>query len=107
MISFNDKLKVFNTDLKGKFCIEIEFKIKDNYKYNDCWMGKLPDKKTKNDVLWFGLLSDGTAGYYYLTFKDMYSAPVFDGNSLYELWERVSINSIDGCDPEDRIGDYL
>ena len=47
MITFEDITKLFSRSLEGKFCIEIEFLLKDEPKYQTCWMGKMPDKENK------------------------------------------------------------
>ena len=47
------KLMFFDT--QGRFCIEIFFTVKGNAKFDCCWMGKMPDRETKQDV--FGMAS--------------------------------------------------
>ncbi len=91
------RLMAFET--KGKFCIEILFEVQDSAQYNWCWMGKLPDKETKNDVFWYGLTDDGKNAYDYSTFEEFTSAKVFDGKSLLDIWDNVTIKSVNGCDP--------
>ena len=108
MISFDDLTKLFSFDLEGKWCIEIEFLVKGYPKYQSCWMGKMPDRKNKEkEIYWYGLVPDGSAAYDYDNFCDFSSAFVFHGKSLKEIWEKVEILSIDGCDPYDRIKTYL
>lgn len=106
MISFNDISRLFSVDLEGKFCIEIEFFVKDIPKYQSCWMGKSSDETNKEEY-WFGLVPDGTEAYSFKTFKEFVSAPVFDGKSLKEIWDNVELWSLDGCDPEERIHAYI
>ena len=102
MISFNDISKLFSKNLEGKFCIEIEFLIKEELTYQSCWMGKMPDREDKEkEVYWYGLVPDGSEAYDYDNFGDFSSASVFHGKSLKEIWEKVEILSIDGCNPED------
>lgn len=108
MISFNDITKLFSHDLEGKFCIEIEFSVKECPEYQFCWMGKMPDDDNeKKDIFWFGLTPDNSQGYGYDNFDDFSSAPVFRGKSLKEIWNRIEILSIDGCNPQDRILIYI
>ncbi len=104
MISFNDITKLFSHNLEGKFCIEIEFLIKGEPIYQSCWMGKMPDRENiEKEVYWYGLVPDGSEAYDYDNFRDFSSASVFHGESLKEIWEKVEILSIDGCDPEERL----
>jgi hypothetical protein len=108
MFSFENFAKIFAFDTKGKYCIEIEFSVKGHPKYRSCWMGKLPDEKNKEkEVYWYGLLPDGSEAHSYDNFQDFSSAPVFDGRSLKEIWNKVELLSIDGCDPEERLAVYL
>ena len=107
MITFEDITKLFSRSLEGKFCIEIEFLLKDEPKYQTCWMGKMPDKENKEkEIYWYGLVPDVSAAYDYDNFCDFSSASVFHGKSLQEIWEKVEILSIDGCDPEERLSVY-
>lgn len=104
MISFNDISKLFSRDLEGKFCIEIEFLVKGEPIYQSCWMGKMPDREKKEkEIYWYGLVPYGSEAYDYDNFYDFSSASVFHGKSLQEIWEKVEILSIDGCNPEERL----
>ena len=104
MISFDDIAKLFSCNLEGKFCIEIEFLVKGELSYQSCWMGKMPDREhKKKEVYWYGLVPDGSEAYDYDNFMDFSSASIFQGKSLREIWEKIKILSIDGCDPEERI----
>ena len=106
MISFKDITKLFSFDLEGKWCIEIEFLVKDYPKYQSCWI--TPDKtNNEKELYWYGLVPDCSESYDYDNFKDFSSAPVFDGKSLKTIWMKVKILSIDGCEPEERIKAYL
>lgn len=108
MITFEDVTKLFSCNLEGKFCIEIEFLVKEEPKYQTCQMGKMPDRENKqNESYWYGLVSDGSEAYDYNNFQNFSNAPVFNGKSLKEIWKKVEIISIDGCDPDDRIKVYL
>ena len=108
MISFEDITKLFKVDLKGERCIEIEFSINDSSKYLSCWMGKMPNKDNiEKEVYWYGLHFNGSEQYGYDNFCDFFLADVFDGKTLKEIWEKVDILSIDGCDPNERFLDYF
>ena len=70
-------------------------------------MGKHPDEERGRDVYWFGLTSDGKNAFDYATFEELSSAKVFDGKSLYEIWETVTVEEIDGCEPTERLRYYI
>ena len=108
MICFNDIIRLLSVDLKNKYCIEILFSVKENTKYQHCWMGKMPDKSKEGKyVYWFGLVSDGSEAYDYDCLSDFISTPVFEGKSLKDVWDYVKVLEIDGCDPEWRLQNYL
>ena len=108
MITFEDITKLFSCDLEGEFCIEIEILLKEEPKYQTCWMGKTPNEENKEkELFWYGLVPDGTEAYDYDDFQGFSSAPVFNGKTLKEIWKKVEIISIDGCDPDGRIKAYL
>lgn len=108
VIPYCDITKIFSFELEGKGCVEIEFMIKGYPKYQSCWMGKTPDKADKKkELYWYGLVSDGSEAYNYDNFEDFLAAPVFEGNSLKQIWREVQILSIDGCEPQERIRAYL
>jgi NAD(P)-dependent dehydrogenase (short-subunit alcohol dehydrogenase family) len=101
MITFDQIKKLFAFETQGKYCLEIEFSVDGSDKFDNCWMGKLFDRKTKKDVYWFGLTADGNNAFNYPTFEEFVSAKVFDGASLSQIWEEVTVLTVDGCDPED------
>ena len=101
MITFDQIEKLFAFNTQGNCCLEIEFSIRGSEKFDNCWMGKLFDKKRKKDVYWFGLTADGSNAFDYPTFEEFASAKVFDGKSLAQIWEEVTVLTVDGCDPED------
>ena len=108
MIPFEDIAKFFSLDLEEKQCIEIEFSVKGYPKYQSCWMGKMPDKENKEkELYWYGLAPNGSEAYDYDNFQDFSSALVFGGKSLKEIWDKIELLSIDGCDPKDRLAVYL
>lgn len=101
-ISFAQFREMMLFDTENKYCIEIEFAVGE---LDHCWMGKMPDKVTEADVYWFGL--PGKSDFVYSAFQEFSSAEVFDGKSLYEVWDAVTIWAIDGCDPMERLEAYL
>ncbi len=108
MTSFNEITKIFSYDLQNDGSIEMEFLIKGEPKYQECWMGKTLDETNKEKVLyWYGLLPNGAEAYDYDHFDAFSEAPVFNGKSLKEVWDRIEILSIDGCGPKERITFYL
>lgn len=98
--------KLMSFDTSNNLCIEIFFRVQGSDKFNSCWMGKLPSKETKNNVFWFGLTPDGKNAYDYSTFEEFSSAEAFDGKSLIEIWENITIVDINGCDPAEMIEMY-
>ncbi len=106
-MTFERFKKLMAFEANGSLCIEILFIVKGRKKFDCCWMGKLPDKKTKADVFWFGLTPDGKNAYAYPIFEDFSSAKIFDGKSLFEIWDEITIEEINGCDPMEMIEMYL
>ena len=107
MITFDQFKQLMAFETEGTYCIEIAFSIKDCEKFSSCWMGKTPEEKSKADTYWFGLTEDGNNAYEYRTFEDFASAKVFEGRSLVEIWYKVTISEINGCDPEEQILHYI
>lgn len=105
-ISFADLEEVMSFDTQGKFCVEIAFAVAGCPKYRACWMGKLFDPAKSLDVYWLGLTPDGNNAHEHPSFTLMAKDRVFDGKSLEQLWERIQISSIDGCDPQERMTSY-
>ncbi|MBE6919655.1 MAG: hypothetical protein E7469_08240 [Ruminococcaceae bacterium] len=102
MIPFETIAKLFSSDLEGRFCVEIEFLVKDSPRYQSCWMGKMPNREHREkEDYWYGLVSDGSEAYDYDNFQDFSTAPVFAGQSLREIWDSITLVTIDGCDPEE------
>lgn len=58
------------------------------------------------EVYWYGLAPDGSKAYDYNNFFDFSNAPVFDGESLKEVWERVELFCVDRVDPKMRIKEF-
>lgn len=84
---------IFARDLQGRYCIEISFYVKGSEKYKECWMGK---NGAEEKQYWFGLTPDGNEVYSYSTFNEMANAKVFDGQSLKEICNSITINEIIG-----------
>lgn len=101
MISFEDITAFLQQDLEQKYCIEISFSVKGMAEYAFCWMGKMPDQADKaKDCYWYGLTPDGSQAYDYDNLDDFLSAPVFDGCSLRQVWKDVTLDSVNGSEPE-------
>ena len=107
VISFDQITRLFAFDTKKKFCVEIQFMLEGNSKFDCCWMGKMWSREWKRDEFWYGLTADGKNAFDFSSFDEMASAPVFDGLSLKEVWDHVVIEEIDGFDPEERILEYI
>ncbi|MBR6650459.1 MAG: hypothetical protein IKL36_03515 [Clostridia bacterium] len=107
MITFDVMKKIMAFDIQRKYCVEILFSIDDNDKFSHCWMGKSFDDETECDVYWFGLTPDGKNAFAYPTFEELSSAKVFDKKSLFEIWDSVILMEIDGCNPMERICNYI
>lgn len=75
---------------------ENNFEIVDNNKFDDCWIGY---SENFNEY-WFGL-PDGNNDYDYKTAEEILNAPVFNGKSMHELWNKVRFYSINGLGTED------
>ncbi len=90
-------------------CIEIEFCINEDPEYDSCWLGKtgVTVEEIKYEVFWYGLVADGSQAYEYYSAEEFSNAPVFRGKSIKDLWDKVIINSIDGCSVEYRLPYYL
>ncbi len=81
---------------------EISFEVEGDEEYGNCWMGNLSDAKDDRakQPFWFGLTPDGKQAYEHATMDEMVNAPVFRGQSLKSLADRINILSINGCEPE-------
>lgn len=109
MISLQQFKKMMEYDVVTEdACIEVEFYIDGDAVYDSCWLGKTPDPEKKDRAAyWYGLVKDGSQAYDYYTAEDLIKAPVFRGESLEELWDKVTIKSIDGCSVDYRLPFYL
>jgi len=107
MISFDQITKLFAFNTKKRFCVEIQFMLRNSQKYDYCWMGKMWSSDEQKDVFWYGLTHDGKNAFDYPSFEEMANAPVFDGLSLKDVWDQIAIEKIDGCDPQERLEAYI
>ena len=112
-ISFQDFERIMSCDLLKKKarkvdpCIEIEFCVDDCAEYEESWMGKMLDKETNQDVYWYGLTPDCLQAYDYGTLEEFLNAKVFHGRSIKEIWDSVSLYSLDGGPAHECLPFYL
>ena len=92
---------------KNNSCIEIQFSVNHMPEYSSCWLGKMPDLEIKKAVYWFGLVEDGSQAYEYYSIREFTDAKIFYGKNIKEIWNSITLLSIDGCDVEYRIKYYL
>lgn len=88
---FKDKLK------KGDDLYENNFEIIGDDYFDDCWIGY----SEEFNEYWFGLTPDGSNAYDYKTADEILNAPVFNGKSMHELWNKVKFYSINGLGAKD------
>ena len=107
MITFEQIKKLFAFETQGKYCVEILFSVRESRKFDCCWMGKIHDIEIGRDTYWFGLTADGKNAFDYATFEEFSNAKVFDGKSLFEIWDSVTVEEIDSCEPMERLSNYI
>ena len=102
-LKLQDLITILNRDvLKSNSCIEMNFCIDNDTKYDDCWLGKMPDKKNiGKELYWYGLVADGSQAYEYNKLEDFLNAKVFNGKSLYDVIEKITWFSLDGSSIEE------
>ena len=107
-ITFEEFCSVMSFDItNNQTCIEIEFCI-DNYKDYQCsWLGKMLYGEDEKVIYWFGLTKDGSQAYDFESFEQFSNAKVFHAKSIKEIWDLVTILSIDACSIEERLPFYL
>jgi len=107
-ISFEQFVKMMEYDVASNYaCIEAEFCIGDDDTYGSCWLGKTIDQDNGKAVFWYGFVSDGSQAYDFETMDEFLNATIFDGKSIQELWDMVTLYNIDGCDVKERVMFYL
>jgi len=86
----------------------MNFCIDNDIVYDDCWLGKMPDRDNSREaVYWYGLVPDDSQAYEYTELEDIINAKVFNGKSMRDVIEKVTWYSLDGCSIEERLPDYL
>lgn len=107
-ITFDDFRRIMSYDItENQKCIEIEFSVDGFDEYNSAWLGKMIDNETKKEVYWFGLTEDGSQAYDFDSFDEFMNAKVFYGRSIKEVWNSISLRSIDACNVQGRLPFYL
>ena len=107
-ISFEDFKKIMSYDItKNETCIEIEFCVDNCETYQTSWLGKMSDRETNKVIYWFGSTEDGLQAYDFDSFEKFINTKVFYGKSLKEIWNLVSLISIDASDSKERLQFYL
>jgi hypothetical protein len=108
-ITLQDLITVLNNDVvKYNSCIEMNFCINNDTEYEDCWLGKMPDRNEPGkEVYWYGLVQDGSQAYDYAKLEDILNAKVFHGKSLCDVIEKITWYSLDGCSIEEILPDYI
>jgi hypothetical protein len=87
--------------------IEIWFCIDNSTDYYSSWLGKMLDNETKKEIYWYGLVEDGTQAYDFDSFEQFINAKVFNDKNIKDIWDSVSLLSIDACDIQERLPFYL
>lgn len=108
-IKLEDLIKVLKSDvIQSNSCIEMNFSIDNDLEYEDCWIGKMPDKDNHDkELYWYGLIRGGSQAYNYDCLEDILNAEVFNGRSISDIWERVTWYSLDGCSIEEMLPYYI
>ena len=107
-ITFGQFEKMMAYDvIKNNACIEVHFFVDKSFEYASCWLGKIVDKEANQAVYWYGLTPDGSQAYDFNAFHDFVNTPVFHDKNIMEIWESITINSIDSCDVEERMLHFL
>lgn len=92
---------------KNQASIEIEFCVDNCDAYQTSWLGKMLDRETKKVIYWFGLTEDGSQAYDFDSFEEFVNDKIFYDKSIKEVWDSVSLLSIDACDIKYRLPFYL
>ena len=108
-IKLQDLITVLNDDVvKYNSCIEMNFCIDNDTEYEDCWLGKMPNRDERGkEVYWYGLVPDGSQAYDYAKLEDILNAKVYHGKSLCDVIEKITWYSLNGYSIEERLPDYI
>lgn len=107
-ISLDDFKRIMEYDItENQKCIEIEFSVDNSVEYQAAWLGKMVDRHTMKVEFWFGLTEDGSQAYEFDSLEDFINAGVFHGKNITEIWDSVSLISIDACNIQERLLFYL
>ena len=108
-ISFKDFECIMSYDVAKKqdSCIEIEFCVDGCVEYRSSCLGKMIDEETNKSIYWFGLVEDGSQAYDFDSFEQLVNANIFYGKSIKDIWNLVTLLSIDACDVQERLPFYL
>lgn len=107
-ITFEEFCSIMSYDITNNLaCIEIEFCIDNCKDYQHSWLGKMLWGEDEKSIYWFGLMEDGSQAFDFESFEQFVSAKVFHGKSMKEIWDLVTILSIDACNIEERLPFYL
>ena len=107
-ISFEQFEKMMSYDvITNDACIEIEFCVDGFPEYSSCWLGKTVNRETNRADYWYGLVPDGSQAYNFNSLKEFISESIFQSSSIKEIWNLVTLFSIDGCDIDWRLLHYL
>lgn len=87
--------------------IEIEFSVDNCDAFQSAWLGKMSDREANKAIYWFGLTEDGSQAYDFVSFEEFVNAKVFNDKSLIEIWDSITLLSIDACDIQERLPFYL
>ena len=105
-ISYKNFKTVMLEEVFHRLDLEIGFSIKDCKTYRGCWIGKALDEDTDREFYWIGFSQ--TESYPFQTFEEFANAKVFYGKqSLKDLWDKVSITSLNGGTCEEMLPYYL
>ena len=108
-ISFKDFECIMSYDVAKKQdpCIEIEFCVDGCVEYQSSWLEKMIDEETNKSIYWVGLVEDGSQAYDFDSFEQLVNANIFYGKSIKDIWNLVTLLSIDACDVQERLPFYL
>jgi hypothetical protein len=107
-IDFSTFKKMMLYDVsKNQSCIEVKFCVDESNIYTESWLGKMTDEDNHKPIYWYGLVDDGSQAYDYKSFENFSNAKVFNGKSIEDIWDSISIIDIDACDVDGRIRHYL